>query len=460
MNAAEIGAPTRRASRAGIAGWVLFDWAMQPFFTLVTTFVFAPWFAAHLARDAAEGQAQWGYATAFAGLVIAVLSPVLGSIADALGRHKPWVAAFGVLMMLGSSALWFAVPGHPAAAALALAGFVVGTIGAEFATVFNNAMMPRLVPSCELGRLSGTGWAIGYVGGLVSLVIVLGLLAADPASGKTLFGLSPLFGLDPATGEGARASGPLSALWFVIFVLPMFLFTPDSHVGGRASETIGTGLARLADTARDLKAMPGLGRFLFANMVYTDGLVALFAFGGIYAAGVFGWSTIELGLFGIFLTITGTIGAYGGGRLDDALGSKTVVLVALLVLMAMLALVVSIDRTHVFFVVEVAAPSGGGLFPGAAAKLYLAAGGVIGLAAGPLQAASRTQLARMAPAGSIARFYGFFALSGKVTSFMGPLAVAVVTDWSDSQRAGAAVLAVFLATGFVAMAGVKPPRST
>lgn len=457
MGSATTTTTTTRAPRAGIVGWVLFDWSMQPFFTLVTTFVFAPYFAAHLARDAATGQAQWGYATAFAGLVIAVLSPVLGSIADALGRHKPWVAAFGVLMMIGSSVLWLAAPGHPAAVALALAGFVIGTIGAEFATVFNNAMMPRLVPREELGRLSGTGWAVGYVGGLVSLVLVLGFLAADPATGRTILGFTPLFGLDPATGAGARVTGPLSALWFVVFALPMFFFTPDSRRGGRAAETIGTGLARLADTARDLKAVPGLGRFLVANMVYTDGLVALFAFGGIYAAGVFGWTTVELGLFGILLTITGSIGAWAGGRLDDRLGSKTVVLGALTILFVMLVTVVSIDRTHVFFVISVAPPAGG-LYAGTAAKVYLLAGAIIGLAAGPLQAASRTQLARMAPVDAVARFYGFFALSGKVTSFMGPLAVALVTDWTHSQRAGAGVLAVFLVTGFVLMAGVKPIR--
>ena len=457
MTMGEAETDPRRASRAGIVGWLMFDWAMQPFFTLVTTFVFAPWFAANLARDPASGQAQWGYATAFAGLVIAVLSPVLGSIADALGRHKPWVAAFGVLMMLGASSLWLAAPGHPAAVALALAGFVVGTIGAEFATVFNNAMMPRLVPPAELGRLSGTGWAVGYVGGLVSLVLVLGFLAASPETGRTLLGFAPLFGLDPATGAGARATGPLSALWFVVFVLPMFLFTPDSHHGGKAAETIGVGLARLADTARDLKAVPSLGRFLLANMIYTDGLVALFAFGGIYAAGVFGWSTIELGIFGILLTITGSLGAWIGGRLDDRFGSKTVVLGALVLLFAMLVLVVSIDRDHILFVVAVAGPAGG-LYAGTAAKVYLAAGAVIGLAAGPLQAASRTQLARMAPPGAAARFYGFFALSGKVTSFMGPLAVAMVTDWTDSQRAGAGVLAIFLVTGFVLMAGVRTPR--
>lgn len=451
----------RPSARRGLVGWVLFDWAMQPFFTLVTTFVYAPYFAAHLAGDPAEGQALWGYATAAAGLVIALLSPALGAIADAYGRHKPWIAAFGALMMFGAGLSWFALPGHPGAVALALGAFVLGTIGAEFATVFNNAMMPRLVTPDRLGRLSGTGWAVGYVGGLVSLLVVLGFLAADPATGRTILGFAPLFGLDPASQAGARVTGPFTAVWFLVFVLPLFLFTPDSHQGGRASETIGSGVARLTRTARDLRVQPGLGRFLVANMVYTDGLVALFAFGGIYAAGVFGWSTIELGLFGILLTVTGTIGAFLGGRFDDRFGSKAVILAALAVLIAMVVAAVSIDRSHVGFVFEVAGrpANAHGLYVGAAEKVYLLVGAVVGLAAGPLQAASRTQLARMAPADSIARFYGFFALSGKVTSFLGPLAVGLATDWSQSQRIGASVLIAFLVVGLVLMATVRGPRS-
>lgn len=455
-------APLRgHAGPAGIAGWVLFDWSMQPFFTLVTTFVFAPFFAARLAADPAEGQALWGYATALAGFAIAALSPVLGAIADQSGRRKPWVVGFGLLMAVASVALWWAVPGAEGAVAIALVGFVLGTIGAEFATVFNNAMMPGLVPPERLGRLSGLGWACGYVGGLVSLVLTLGLLAASPETGRTLLGLAPLFGLDPATGAGDRASGPLSAVWFVIFVIPMLAFTPDLPATGMPfREAVRRGLSALKETAASLPRDEwNLGRFLLANMITMNGLGALFAFGGIYAAGVFGWATIEIGVFGILLTVTGTLGAFAGGRLDDRLGSRAVVLGALLLLIATSIAIVSVDRDHVLFVIPTDSPQpGDGLYASTPERLYVLLGCLIGIAAGPLQAGSRTLLARLAPPERIGQYYGLFALSGKVTAFLGPLAVAALTDWTDSQRAGASALIAFFLAGLWLTAGVHGTR--
>ncbi len=182
----------------------MFDWSAQPFFTLIMTFIFAPYFAGALAADPATGQAQWGYAVAVSGLAIALLSPLLGGVADMTGPRKPWIAAFGLMLVAGSSMLWFAAPGHPSAVALALTGMVLATVGAEFATVFNNAMMTRLAPPERLGRLSGTGWAVGYCGGLVSLILVLGFMAADPQTGRTLIGLPPILG---STQPRARATG-------------------------------------------------------------------------------------------------------------------------------------------------------------------------------------------------------------------------------------------------------------
>lgn len=454
-------APRAHARPAGIAGWVLFDWSMQPFFTLVTTFVFAPFFASRLTAGPAEGQALWGYATAAAGLAIALLSPLLGSIADASGRRKPWVMAFGCLMAVSSALLWFAVPGAPWAVTIALAGFVLGTIGAEFATVFNNAMMPSLVPPERLGRLSGLGWACGYVGGLVSLVVTLGLLAADPETGRTLLGLPPVFGLDPATGAGDRASGPLSAVWFLVFVVPMLLFTPDRPPTGlRLGAAARAGIADLKTTLRSLRsAERNLALFLLSNMISMNGLGALFAFGGIYAAGVFGWTTIEIGIFGILLTVTGAVGAFFGGRLDDALGSKPVVAGALVILVAASLAIVSIGTTHVLFVIPTDGPMpGDGLYASTPERLYVGLGALIGIAAGPLQAGSRTLLARLSPADRIGQYYGLFALSGKVTSFLGPLAVAVLTDWSESQRIGASALIAFFVAGLALLARVEPKR--
>ncbi|MEJ1159915.1 MFS transporter [Prosthecomicrobium sp. N25] len=459
---APAGPPLRHAGPAGIAGWVLFDWSMQPFFTLVTTFVFAPYFAARLAPTPADGQALWGYATAAAGLVIALMSPVLGAIADASGRRKPWVMGFGLLMAVSSVALWWAAPGAPAAVTLALGAFVLGTIGAEFATVFNNAMMPGLVPQERLGRLSGLGWACGYVGGLVSLALTLGFLAADPETGRTLLGHPPALGLDPAASAGDRASGPLSAVWFLIFVLPMLVFTPDVPPSGLPLREAATrGMAALKKTGRALLAEErNMARFLLGNMIAMNGLGALFAFGGIYAAGVFGWATIEIGIFGILLTITGSIGAYLGGRLDDRFGSKPVVCGALAILIATAVLIVSIDADHIFFVVAAAGPSpGDGLFASTPERLYVLLGCVIGMAAGPLQAGARTLLARLAPQDRIGQYYGLFALSGKVTSFLGPLGVALVTDLTGSQRAGASVLIGFFGVGLWFLAGVAGRRA-
>src|SRR5476649_1548084 len=213
--------------RSAVISWIFFDWAAQPYFTLITTFVFAPYFATHVAADPASGQSLWGFATAAAGLLIALLSPLLGAIADASGRRKPWIAAFGALLVIGSCLMWFGKPGDASVILPLLLAYGIATIGAEFATVFNNAMMPSLVPPDRIGRLSGTGWATGYVGGILSLILVLGFLAADPATGRTLFGIMPLFGLDPVTHQGDRISGPLTGVWFIIFVVPMFLFTPD-----------------------------------------------------------------------------------------------------------------------------------------------------------------------------------------------------------------------------------------
>lgn len=448
-------APSAMASPPAILGWLLFDWACQPFFTLVTTFVFAPYFAASLAPDPVTGQSLWGYATAAAGLTLAVLSPVLGTVADATGPKKPWIAACGLVLFLASFALWYAAPGVPAAIPIALMGFAFATVAVEVAAVFNNAMIPHLVPPERFGRLSGTGWAMGYLGGLVSLVIVLGFLAADPTSGKTFFGLEPLFGLEPAEREGDRITGPFSAVWFLVFVMPLFLFTPDiARSTVPLKSAVAQSLTQVRGTLRDAKRHQGVLRFLIANMVYQDALVALFAFGGIYGAGVFGWQATELGLFGIMLTITGTLGALIGGRLDDRFGAKPVIMGAIIILALVCVGVLSLSREHILFVVP-AAPAGEGLYASAPEKFFLALGLVIGAVAGPLQASSRSLLARLVPAREAGRYFGLLALSGKVTSFLAPLAVAVTTGIFRTQAAAPAVLILFLLVGLALISGVK-----
>lgn len=436
------------ASKLAIMGWVLFDWACQPYFTLIMTFIYAPYFASAIVGDPARGQSLWGYATAAAGIVIAFTSPVLGAVADATGRRKPWIAAFGVLIVLGAATLWVGKPGDSSTIFPVLIAFAVGSLGVEYATVFNNTMMPLLVPRKRIGSLSGLGWAMGYVGGMIALIFSLAFLAGNPETGRTLLGFVPLFGLDAAAREGDRAMGPLTAIWFVIFVTPLFLFTPDGARGQKFLPAIKQGLGAIGATIREARRHRDVGYFLLANMVYTDGLLALFAFGGIYGAGTLGWHTIELGLFGILLTITGAFGAYFGGRLDDRIGAKTVVLGSLAVLIVCCLAILSVSRDTILFVVHVAPPApGGGLFSSAPERLYMMLGALIGMAAGPLQASSRTLLVRLAPADRLAQFFGLFALSGKLTSFMGPFLVATVTALTASQKAGISVLVLFFVAG-------------
>ena len=441
--------------RSAVISWIFFDWAAQPYFTLITTFVFAPYFATHVASDPASGQALWGFATAAAGLMIALMSPVLGAIADASGRRKPWIAAFGALLVTGSCLMWFGKPGDVSVIPPLLLAYAIATVGVEFATVFNNAMMPSLVPPDKIGRLSGTGWATGYVGGILSLVLVLGFFAASPDTGRTLFGFVPLFGLDPVTHEGDRITGPLTAVWFIVFVLPMFLLMPDYPAKRRMGEALGEGLTDLRKTLGELPKRKSMAAFLLANMVYTDGLVSLFAFGGIYAAGTFDWHTIQIGSFGILLAIAGTFGAWLGGKLDDSLGPKRVIAGSMLILLSSIVAILLVDKDSILFI-KVAPPvPGGALFSGAAERAYLVLGCLIGAAGGPLQAASRTLLIRLAPKDRIAQYFGLFALTGKVTSFIGPLLIGVVTAVTESQKAGMAVLVAFFVAGLALLARVR-----
>jgi len=441
--------------RSAVISWIFFDWAAQPYFTLITTFVFAPYFATHVASDPVSGQSLWGFATAAAGLLIALLSPVLGAVADASGRRKPWIAAFGALLVIGASLMWFGKPGDPGVIVPLLLAYGLATIGAEFATVFNNAMMPTLVPPDQIGRLSGTGWATGYVGGILSLILVLGFLAASPETGRTLFGFSPLFGLDPATHQGDRASGPLTGIWFIVFVLPMFLLTPDYPAKRRIGDAVREGMTGLKQTLAELPKQKSLAAFLIANMIYTDGLVSLFAFGGIYAAGTFGWNTIQIGTFGIILAIAGTFGAWLGGKLDDKLGPKRVIAGSMLILLFAIVAILLVDKDRIFLV-KVAPPApDGALFAASAERAYLLLGCLIGAAGGPLQAASRTLLIRLAPKDRIAQYFGLFALTGKVTSFVGPLLIGAITAITASQKAGMAVLVLFFVAGLALLARVK-----
>ena len=167
---AQTAAPAARAPLSARVSWMLFDWSVQPFYTLILTFLFAPYFANIVVGNGPKGQSMWGFGAAVAGVLIAVGSPFLGAFADGRGQRKPWIALFSVILAIAMASLWIATPSAPPATIyLVLFAFVVATVCAEYTAVFTNAIMPSLVPHSEVGRLSGAGWACGYFGGLASL---------------------------------------------------------------------------------------------------------------------------------------------------------------------------------------------------------------------------------------------------------------------------------------------------
>lgn len=460
-----VAATETTAPPAAIAGWAMFDWAGQPFYTLVQTFLFAPYFANAVVSDPSQGQAAWGYAAASAGAIVAIGSPMLGAVADSGGRRKPWIALFGLMLVVGLCSLWLATPKLQGPVYfLVLAGYALAFAGAEFAAVFNNAIMPTLVRKDQLGRLSGIAWGLGYAGGLVSLALVAGFVVTDPSSGKTMLGLEPIFDLDQASREGDRLVGPLCAAWFILFVIPFFLFVPDNRQATRAhSESpIRDALTSLWNTVRNLpKDNRNILWMLVARMLYGDGLAAIFVFGGIYGASVFGWRTFDLGLFGIILAGTGAIGAVIGGLLDDRVGAKTVIVGSIVILLIGFFGILSVDKSNVLFVVPIAEKQpGSGAFSSQGEQIFLLFAILIGLVAAPVQAAARSLLARLAPPDRMTQYFGLFAFSGKATSFLAPLMIALVTTLTASQRWGIATTALFLIGGLIFMLPVQEPRRT
>ena len=453
MSQADTTVPAGEAPALGKFGWAMFDWANQPFFTVVVTFIFAPYFTTVVVGDPVEGPALWGYTQAVAGVTIAILAPFLGAIAEAGGRRKPWILFFTVLCIVGSCLLWVATPGADAdRLILVMAMIVLGTIGVEFAIVFNNAMLPSLVPDAKMGRLSGNAWGIGYVGGLVALVIVL-LGFSFPEQ--------PLFGLDKASHEHDRMVGPMTGIWFALFVLPMFLWTPDGRKSGLdAIQAARTGVANLVTTVKKLRHFRNIAHYLIARMVYYDGQTAIFVSGGIYAADIFDWQSTELGIFGIVILVFAALGCFVGAWMDDRLGSKPTVVIAVIGLFVCTLAVISIGDGRAFFLFAVDMPAEGqGLFASTAERIFIGIAILLGIFGGPAQAASRTMLARLAPRQVVGEFYGLYALSGKATAFMAPLSIALLTQAFDSLRAGMAVILVFLGLGLLLLLGVREERA-
>ncbi|MBU2937207.1 MULTISPECIES: MFS transporter [Pacificibacter] len=442
-----------------IKGWMMYDWATQPYHTLIITFVFGPYFAeqviAHLSASGldqasarAQAQSIWGMGLTISGLSIAILAPILGAIADGTGRRLPWIWLFSACYTIGAAGLWVASPtDFPTTTVLSF--FILGMIGVEFTTIFTNAILPSLGTKAEIGKVSGDGWAWGYLGGFVALIVML-LFFAENSDGVTLLNKAPLLGLDPDLREGTRFVGPYVSLWFVLSMIPFFLWVREPKSSGIQIRTaVISGLKSLGTTLKSLPLRKSLFAYLLSSMFYRDALNGLFAFGGVYALGVLEWSVVNVGVFGILAVLSGAVFTYIGGYQDRKFGPKPVITFSIVALIIICAVIISITRDSVFFLPVATGSS----LPDI---VFYICGVGLGAVGGVIQSASRTMMVRQADPKRMTEAFGLFALSGKATSFLAPALIAAVTTLSNSQRMGITPLIALFLIGLVLLVWVKP----
>jgi len=447
---------TGRAARKRIWGWYFFDWASQPYHTLIVTFVFGPFFAsvaaahfmaAGLDEAAADARAQslWSLGLTVTGLIIGFGAPLIGALADTAGRRLPWIVIFSAMYVAGATGLWWTMP-DGSTLWWALISFGIGFIGAEYALIFINSQLPSLGSADEVGAISGAGFAFGYLGGLVSLIVMLAIFM-EGAGGRTLLGLDLPFGLDAQAREGTRLVGPFAALWYAVFMIPYFLWVRDTGPG-RRGRGMGDALRLLGKSIAGLRRRLSLSAYLGSSMFYRDALNGLYGFGGTYAALVLNWTIVSVGLFGIIGVISAAAFAWVGGRFDRALGPKPVIVAAILGLMLVCVTVVGMDRTQVF---------GMALAEGSALPdmVFLGCGVLIGGFGGTLQAASRSLMVRHTDPAAPTESFGLYGLSGRATAFMAPALVGMVTAATGSARLGVAPVIVLFLIGLILLVWVR-----
>jgi UMF1 family MFS transporter len=414
--------------RSAIAAWCLYDWAITPFPTIVTTFVISNYFAKAIAPDPTIGSAQWSYMVALSGIAIAILSPALGAIADRMGHAKRGILASLIVTIIAGAGLWYAKP-DPAFALPVLLTAGIGVVAVELGLLFYNALLPSVASAERIGRVSGWGWAAGYAGGLCCLAVALVFLVQPE---------HPVFGITKAGAANIRACGPLVAIWAAAFGWPLFFLVPDAvRTGVPARVAIRQGLGELRRTVASLKALPQLARFLFASAVYRDGITTILTVGGLYAGVTFGMGLSELIMFGIGLNVMAGLGAASFAWLDDWMGSKRTIMLSLLGLIGFGISIILVHDKSWFFGLALA----------------------LGIFVGPAQSASRSLVVRLAPRERIGQYFGVYALTGRVVTFVGPALFGWVTAATHSQRAGLGVIVLLLVLGLVLLLRVKEPAS-
>ena len=394
-----------------IAAWSLYDFANSSFATLVLTFVYSTYFTKAIASDPLTGGSQWSWAVTISSLIVALTSPLLGAIADRKGLRKRFLMTCALVCIASTVALYFPVAGQVIPA---LAIFILANSANEIGNVFYNAFLPDISTPRNIGRISGWAWGLGYVGGILCTVIAMVTLVSTD---------TPWFGFSKEAGQNIRATNLLVAVWFTIFCIPTFLHLKESR-----PERSGASLHpyRMLLTAyQDIRRHPQITRFLLARLFYNDGLVAIFSFGGIYAAGTFGFSFEEIMVFGIVMNLAAGAGAFILGSVDDRFGGKRTIYITLAAFLLGTTGAVLAESRWGFWVSAV----------------------TISLFAGPNQSASRSLMGRFVPKDKVNEFYGFFSFSGKATAFIGPLMIGELSHGFGSQRVGVGSLVLLFAIG-------------
>ncbi|MGH3705467.1 MAG: MFS transporter [Agromyces sp.] len=417
------------ARKGRIFAWGLWDWGSAAFNAVVTTFVFTVYLTSESFGPKGTVEAQLGWALAIAGLLIALLAPITGQRSDTSGRRKFWLAVNTYIVVAITVAMFFVQAG-PEYLLLGLFLVAAGNVFFEFAGVNYNAMLVQVSTPRSIGKVSGFGWGMGYVGGIVLLLVVyFGFI--QPEVG--------LFGVTGDNGMDVRVTMLVSALWFGLFALPVLFAVPEyRNPAAVEREKIGF-FASYARLGRDIKRLWTEQRntvwFLLASAVFRDGLAGVFTFGGVLAASVFGFSAGEVIIFAIAANVVAGISTIAVGALDDRLGAKPVIMAALI------GLVVS--GLLVFFLHD-----GGQI-------VFWTAGLALCLFVGPAQSASRTFLARLIPAGREGEVFGLYATTGRAVSFLAPTAFALFVTIGGEPYFGILGIVLVIALGLALLIPVK-----
>ena len=442
----ELESGSQVTSKARILAWASWDWGSAAFNAVMTTFVFTVYLTSDAFGGEDQASAVLGGALAIAGLAIALLAPVTGQRSDAGGRRKLWLGVNTAAVALLTALCFFVFP-RPEFLVLGVSLIALGNVFFEFAGVNYNAMLAQISTPRNIGRVSGIGWGAGYLGGIVALLVVLQLFVQPRFE---------WFGASTQDSLNIRLVAVFSALWFFVFALPVLFAVPELPRSAQARR-LGI-VASYGLLLRRIKAIyatsPHTIYFLLASAVFRDGLAAVFTFGGIIAAGTFGFELSEVIFFAIFGNVVAAVGAVIGGFLDDRIGPKAVIVGSLVgLLVAGTAILILGNGDYALFGLAWSGSTTFWVF-----GLFLC------LFVGPAQSSSRAYLARLAPDGQSGELFGLYATTGRAVSFLAPalftLCIALATPLvapGEAQRWGILGIMVVLLTGLLVLLPVKSP---